>query len=413
MKIFKRTSILLLFVLLAFGILYFNKIKKVYQAIHLFDEDKIVNNFLNMDEFTSHKVVEKSANPFIFPKGKTIELPKSFEYDGQTFQTKKYLDSSATTGLLVLQNDQLVFEEYYLGHQQDNQHISWSVAKSFVSAMLGIAYDRGLIKNLDSKIDEYLPELKGSGYEGVKIKDILQMSSGVKFNEDYFDQFSDINRYGRTFAWGASQNNFATTLVNEKPPGTYNHYVSIDTHVIGMLLVKITGQSITDFMKENLWDKIGGEFDAYWLNDDTGMEMALGGLNVCLRDYAKLGTLFLHKGNWQGNQIVSEEWVKMSTTPDAPHLIPGKNNPNSAHDMGYGFQWWIPEGNEGEFLARGIYNQFIYINPTTQTVIVKNSANRNFRDGENPYGMIHTVMELFRDIAHQNQKLEQPVEEIE
>ena len=301
--------------------------------------------------------------------------------------------------MLILQNDSLRFEKYYLGHSESTRHISWSVAKSFVSALMGIAIEEGHIKSIDQKIEEYLPELIGSGYEGVRIKDLLQMSTGVAFNEDYGDFNSDINRWGRSFALGGSQDAFAATLVNERPPGTYNHYVSINTHVIGMIIVKATGQTLSKYLEEKLWKRFGAEYNAYWIKDDKGMEMALGGLNVTLRDYAKMGQLYLRKGNWNGEQLVPEAWVKASVTPDAPHIMPG-DNPNSAHSpFGYGFQWWIPPGDEGEFLARGVYNQYIYVNPTTSTVIVKNSANYNFNDATNPYGDGMAHMEFFRTIA--------------
>jgi len=190
-------------------------------------------------------------------------------------------------------------------------------------------------------------------------------------------------------------------MVNERPPGSYNHYVSINTHVLGMILVRTTGKSIAQYFKEKLWDPIGAEHDAYWLKDEEDMEMALGGLNATLRDYAKVGRLFLNKGNWNGTQIVPANWVKESTTMDAEHLLPTSNN--SAHPgTGYGYQWWIPEGEDGEFWARGVFNQYIYINPTTRTVIVKNSANQNFYDQTNPHSISHVNMELMRAIAYRD-----------
>ena len=151
--------------------------------------------------------------------------------------------------------------------------------------------------------------------------------------------------------------------------------------------------------QEKLWEPIGAEHDAYWLKDNEEMEMALGGLNATLRDYAKVGQLFLHKGNWQGKQLVPESWVAESIAMDAEHLQP--NSTNSAHPgNGYGYQWWIPEGEDGEFWARGVFNQYIYINPTTKTVIVKNSANQNFYDQSNPHSRADVNLELLRKIAY-------------
>ena len=400
MKITKYTLAILLPLLLIGGIYFYPKYQRGMEIDRLMQPDQYAHTFINMDEYFPAKAVLKSNNPHIFPKNTAITLPTEFSYESQVLNTAEYLDSSGTQGLLVLQQDSLVFEAYYDGQTEDTRHISWSVSKSFISALFGIAMEEGHIKSIDQTVEEYLPELIGSGYEGVKIKDVLQMSTGVGFNEDYADFNSDINRWFRSFAFGDSQDEFAATLVREKEPGTYNHYVSINTHVLGMILVKATGKSLTDYLQEKIWQKIGMEHDAYWVADNEGMEMALGGLNATLRDYAKMGQLFLHNGNWQGEQVVPAAWVKASVTSDAPHLIPG--NPNSADSsLGYGYQWWIPESTEGEFMAIGVFHQMIYINPTTQTVIVKNSANPRYLNYANIYANESVTLALFRKIAHQ------------
>ena len=222
------------------------------------------------------------------------------------------------------------------------------------------------------------------------------MSSGVGFNEDYGDFNSDINVMGRYFALGMPMSDFAKRLKRARQPGTYNHYVSIDTQVLGMILVKATGRSITDYMEEKLWSKIGAEDEAFWIVDKTGMEFALGGLNCTAKDYAKVGQLFLDSGRWQGKQIVPEAWVRASVTPDAPHVMPGKRNSADRKD-GYGFQWWIPFGGEDEFDAQGIYDQFIYIDPDKDVVIVKLSSNYHFKNDKN--GLFHDLeIGLFRSI---------------
>ena len=324
------------------------------------------------------------------------------------FNTIKYIDSSYTQGFLVLQNDSVSHESYYLGQKKDTRHISWSVAKSFVSALMGITIEEGYIKSIEDNVEEYLPELSSSGYNGVKIRELLQMSSGIKFDETYSDSLSDINRYWRGFVLGDSQDKFAAILKNDITPGTFNHYVSINTHILGMIIVRTTGKSLTEYLEEKIWKKIGMEHNGYWLVDGYGMEMALGGLNATVRDYAKMGKLFLDSGRWKGKQIVPEEWVLESTSINAEHLEAESNN--SAHpNIGYGYQWWIPGtsekyGDEEEFMAIGIYNQFIYVNRTTNTVIVKTSANRNYYDRfNNPYAGKHGAIELFREIAHMHE----------
>ena len=400
-KKLKISGIILLVILIIAAIIYVPTIKKAILFKQAMSLDNLEYTFINMDENISSKTIKKADKSFLFPRKQNIALPSSFNVKELEFTTQKYIDSSYTQGLLFIQNDTIQYENYWRGQQEDTKHISWSMAKSYVSALFGIAMEEGYIKNIEQTVEEYLPELKGSGYDNVKIKDVLQMSSGVKFNEDYSDPKSDINSYWEEFVFGGSQDEFAATLENERPPGTYNTYVSIDTHVLGMILVKATGKSLTDYLQEKIWQPIGAEFNAYWLTDEKGMEMALGGLNASLRDYAKIGRLYLNKGNWNGSQIVPKNWVEQSINSTEEHLIP--QSENSAHQgIGYGYQWWIPEGTEGEFMAVGVFNQFIYINPSTNTIIVKNSANKNYYDYDNPYRSIFVHLELFRKLAHGN-----------
>jgi len=165
-----------------------------------------------------------------------------------------------------------------------------------------------------------------------------------------------------------------------------------------MLLVKATGMPISQYFKEKLWDPIGAEHDAYWLIDEEGMEMALGGLNATLRDYAKVGSLFLHDGNWQGQQLVPASWVEESQKMDGEHLTP--QSKNSLHpNVGYGYQWWIPDGDDEELWARGVFNQYIYINPATNTIIVKLSANQHFYNYTHPASDSEVNLEMLRTVA--------------
>ncbi len=398
MKKRKRIGILFLLMILIGIAIAFPTLKKLHYVLTLFDKEKIVENFRTFDQVWPVSRLLPSPEPFVYPKGQPISLPDNFDYAGRKFNTKSFFEDSNTMGFLVIQNDSIVFEQYYLGHTEQTKSISWSLAKSFISALVGIAIEEGHIKNVLETVDTYVPELKGSAYEGVTIKNILQMSSGVRFNEDYGDFNSDINRWGRSFALGTSQDAFVKTLTREREQGTYNHYVSINTHILGMVLKRATGESVTKYMQEKFWNPVGMEHDSYWVVDNTGMEVVLCALNATLRDYAKIGSVYLNKGNWNGKQIVSEEWVTISTTPDAPHLIPG-DNPNSTHDLGYGYQWWIPEGDQGEFQGQGVYNQTIYVNPTTKTVIVKLSANDKFNDKSHIPSRHDSTLELFRAVV--------------
>ena len=401
-KKLKIPSIILLVIVIIVAIIYIPTIRKAILFKEAMALDNLEHTFINMDENLPIKIVYKANKPFVFPRINNITLPSNFVYKKSEFDTKKYIDSSYTQGFLFIQNDTIQYENYWRGQQEDTKHISWSMAKSYVSALFGIAIEEGYIKSINQTVDEYLPELKGSGYDNVKIKDVLQMSLGVKFNEDYSDPKSDINRYWEGFVFGGSQDEFAATLENERPPGTYNKYVSIDTHVLGMIIVKATGKSIAEYLEEKIWKPIGNEYDAYWLADGYGMEQANGGLNASLRDFAKLGRLYLNKGNWEGKQIVPTKWIEQSTSITEEYLMPQSENSESK-GIGYGYQWWIPDGTEGEFMAIGVFNQHIYVNPTTNTIIVKNSANKNYYDGNNPYASTRTHLELYRKLAHLNE----------
>ncbi|MEZ4884826.1 MAG: serine hydrolase [Chitinophagales bacterium] len=393
MKTWKKIGLGLMLVLLVAAVWFYPKYKMLNHTIHLFDEDKIVENFRSFDDIWTVSRMKPSSNPHTYPKGSVMTLPDNFTFEGKTLDTKQFLKDSWTTGFLVIQNDSIVFEEYYLGNTESTQNISWSMAKSFVSALVGIAVEEGKISGITANVEDYVPTLKGTAYDGVRIKDVLQMSTGVRFNEDYGDFNSDINRWGRGFALGDSQDAFAATLERELEPGTVNHYVSINTHVLGMILTKATGRSITDYMQEKLYEPMGMEYEGYWLMDGYGMEMALGGLNLTLRDFAKIGTLYLKNGYWNGKQIVPKEWVQASLTPDAPHLQPRNG------EFGYGYQWWIPKSDVGEFMAIGVYNQNVYVNPATNTVIVKLSANPRYNDVSYVPSSDAAALELYRGIV--------------
>ena len=372
-------KILLSLVLISFiaALIYAPKLLRVYKMINLYKQDRIAYNFINMDKvFQIGPVIPASKESFVF-NIQDFELPQTYFFDGQARNLIDALDYYETDGLIVLNNDTILYENYWHNNDRSSQHISWSVAKSFLSALIGIAIERGQIDSINDPITKYLKDFSNSGYNNVSVKNLLQMSSGIKFNEDYADYNSDINRFGRTISFGTSMRDFAKSLENEKPQGTYNHYVSIDTQMLAMLLEEVTGKSVTENLKEDIWHKIGMEHDAYYMIDNTGMEVALGGLNASLRDYAKFGLLYLNRGFWEGESIVPAEWVDASHTIDEDHLMPGENL-NSSSTWGYGYQWWIPGFPEDEYMASGIYNQHVFIDPINNVVIAKTSSNYKF-----------------------------------
>jgi CubicO group peptidase (beta-lactamase class C family) len=355
-------------------------------------------NFNQLAEIFPANKMTASSEPWTFDEGEPIVLPESFTYHDTEITTSDFLDLTDTTALLVIKDGQVIFENYWLTGGPDVHWMSFSVGKSFVSALIGIALEEGLFESVEEQIVDYVPELADSAYDGARIKDVLQMSSGARWNEDYSDPTSDVNRYIRTFGSGSSLDEFTATLVREHEPGTVNYYNSTDTQALGMFLARITGKSLAAYAEEKLWHPLGMENDAYWAADNHGVELAAGGLQVVARDYAKFGQLYLNNGNWNGQQVVSGQWVKESLEMDGPHLQPGASDPY--YPVGYGYQWWILDGDEDEFSAIGIYNQFIYIAPRNNLVIVKLSAFQEYGSSLDPavYQELETI-ELFRAIG--------------
>ncbi len=369
----------IIILILVIGGLYFRKeLVRLNKVITMFEPENISTNFKSFPDIVNTSIVTKSDTPNELPRAATWELPESFQLEDTVVQTQAFLDHTNTDGLFIFQGDSVRLEYYGNDFNKSDIHISWSMSKSLISGLIGIALDEGHIQSIDQLAIDYLPELVGSGYETVTIKNLLQMSSGIRFNEDYADFNSDINRMGRYFALGMPMAEFAASLTNEKTPGTYNHYVSIDTQVLGMILVSATGKTITEYAKTKIWNPIGAQDDAHWIIDNAGMEFALGGYNATLRDYAKLGILYLDSGRWNGVQVVPEQWVLESTRPLDPHVQ--ERVEDGKKKDGYGYQWWIPYGGEDEFMAQGIYDQFIYIDPDKDAVIVKLSSNHYFKD---------------------------------
>jgi CubicO group peptidase (beta-lactamase class C family) len=224
-----------------------------------------------------------------------------------------------------------------------------------------------------------VPALSGSAYDGVRIKDVLQMSSGARWNEDYSDPDAEIHRFAAVMAGEDSFEKFMASMESEREPGTVCQYNSGDTQALGMLLVNATGRPIADYMQEKLCEPLGMESPGYWVCDRDGLEMAAGGVSLTARDFARIGELFRNQGEWNGKQVVSKEWVSASVTPDAPYLTPGQVVVGDHNfSLGYGYQWWIPAGDRGEYSAIGIYNQFVFVDPSRGVVIVKLSANRAY-----------------------------------
>jgi CubicO group peptidase (beta-lactamase class C family) len=375
-----RILAVLAIVAIAAGLWKREEIGRLMAVNTLFEAEHIVENFSNMDAAFLHTSVPRGDGPVMpLPQGNPMPLPED---------TQDWIDTRAVTSLLVMHQGEVVHESYHLGTGPEDRRIGWSVAKSFLSALMGVVVEEGHIDSLDDPVTQYAPMLQGSAYDGATIRNILQMTSGVRFDEDYLDYESDINRMGRVLALGGTMDGFAAGLrARDTPPGQRWQYVSIDTHVLGMIIRGATGRDIPSLLSEKIIAPLGLESAPYYITDGEGVAFVLGGLNLTTRDYARFGLMIEQNGQLAGQQVVPANWIAESTTPGAP-TQPGR--------IGYGYQWWIPEGSEpGQFMARGIYGQYIYIDQARDVVIVTTAADRAFREP----GVNDANIEMFRRMA--------------
>ncbi len=375
-----RIGLMLIIAAVLVGFWKRDEITRLLAVNSLFDADRIVSNFSNMDGAFLHRDIPKGAGAVSpLPRGPDLTMPADYD---------TWVTDRSVTSTLVLKNGQIVHEAYYQGTGPDDQRISWSIAKSYLSALFGILVAEGAITSLDAPVTDYVPTLKGSAYDGATIRNVLQMSSGITFDEDYLDPSSDINRMGRILALGGRMDDFAAGLTDSTTePGVEWKYTSIDTHIVGMVARAATGRDIPDLMAEKLIEPMGLEHTPYYITDGVGVAFVLGGLNFSTRDYARFGQMILQNGSWQGQQIVPADWIAASTAPSA-RTKPGK--------IGYGYQWWIPVGaTAGQFMGRGIYGQYLYIDQQAGVVIVTTGADRKFRES----GVNERNINMFRDIV--------------
>jgi len=364
-----------------------------WAGITLFAEANRVENFRSMDQVFPARTVARSGPVWEFDRN-PLPLPATYAYAGEERDLAAFLDRTVTTGLLVVHQGAITHEEYRLGADETSPFTSWSVAKSAISALIGIALEEGHIASPRDLIGAYVAELDGTAYGAVPIEDALTMSSGIAFDEDYERLTSDINMlFVRAMAMGQPQVEMLAGLESVRAPGTFNDYVSSDTMALGLVLERATGMPVAEYLETRLWGPMGAEADAFWSTDRQGQEFALCCLNATLRDYARFGRLYLEGGAREGRQIVPADWVAASVRPEAPHLQPG-DNPASSWTFGYGYKWWIPQDPQGDFLAIGVWGQYIYIDPAREIIIVKTSVDPDFDHRD------HESVAAFRAIAN-------------
>lgn len=299
--------------------------------------------------------INKPDDPFQF-----INAVNETQYN----ELKHYLDSSLATtntaAFLVIRNDSIIYENYFDGFTKDDILPSNSMSKSFTGTLVRIAFNEGKIKLLNEPMTNYIPELlkRDSNFKKITIQHLLDMRSGLDFNEGRYDLNDDAIRYGLR----RNMMKYLLRIKIAEPPGRLR-YQSVNTQFLGLILERATGKSLSAYLEEKIWKPLGMEHDATWNVDSKKRkrEFASAGLNAIPRDFAKFGQLYINKGKWNGQQIVDEDWVNTIASPDTMNQYGGYKN-----------QWWSRTNQRsGAFSAIGFLNQYLYINPNNNVVIVR------------------------------------------
>jgi len=320
-------------------------------------EEKIAA-FRNIDRIRPTRALE--TGPYVYPLDSQPHdfSTVSYTLNGQTYSIAQYMKKFDTMGLLVVRDDKIQLEKYALGNDEHSLWISFSVSKSITSMLLGAAVKDGYIKSLDDPITNYLPLLKGSAYDEASIKNVLQMSSGVAWNEDYADPNSDVSRAGGLS--GVDLYAYLSKLPSESKPGEVFNYNTGETNLVGSLVRAAIGNNLATYATTKIWQAFGMEAQANWpLNEVGGTELGGCCIGATLRDYARIG-LFAMQGGvaHDGTRILPDDWMQQSTTP-------------SKGFEGYGYLWWL---DKNSYSALGIFGQIIFIHPSTKTIIVMHNA---------------------------------------
>jgi CubicO group peptidase (beta-lactamase class C family) len=310
------------------------------------------------------------------------DLAASGEEDG----LDGFLSETGTLAFLVVHDDRLVYERYFDGATRESLQTSFSAAKSFVSTLVGIAIDEGLIESIEDPVTDYLPELaaRDTRFRQITLRHLLTMSSGIRYREGGFPSLGDD-----TYTYyGVDLRDLALNRVRiDGPPGVAWQYNNYHPLLLGLVLERATGTSVSGFMATRLWQPLGAEAAATWNLDSesSGFEKMESGLNARPVDYARFGQLFLHNGEWNGRRIVSEDWVRAATGAEP--------TTDSAYYHGYGYFWWLDVDRPGRFYALGKYGQYIYVAPDADAVVVR--FGRDWGVGT------VTWLATFRDLADQ------------
>jgi len=317
--------------------------------------------------------IEAGGTPYPLTEGKPIAL--GLDVDA-------YMAAQRNAGLIIIQDGKIRLEKYKLGYGPEGRWTSFSVAKSFTSTLVGAAVKDGYIKSLDDKVSAYIPGLKGSAYDDVSVRQLLTMTSGVKWNEDYTDPKSDVAQFNLQAPVPGEDItvSYMKRLPREAPAGSKWVYKTGETNLIGVLVSSATGKTLSAYLSEKVWKPFGMEADGVWMLGPTGHEISGCCMSARLRDYARFGQFILGGGVAGGEKVLPDDWLAAATTKQADIDLP---------DRGYGYQWWT--NDDGSFAAQGIFGQGIFVDPTRKLVI---ASNGNWPTATDPEG-VGTARETF------------------
>ncbi len=332
--------------------------------------------FRSMDQLFTTRTVARGGSVWRLPR-RDQALDFAYTWQDRTVRAEEFLERTYTNALLVLKDGRIVSEIYRNGSDERSRFMGWSMTKSITSVLVGCALADGSISSLDAPIASYLPELAGGGYAGVTIRQVMQMRSGVDYEERY--DFANPGRAATNHINSLVKNSTrfadaARTLPRVHAPGAHFQYKTIDTAVLGWLIERVTRGSVAAYTARCLWEPLGAEADGFYIMDGasgTGREFSGAGFNAVLRDWGRFGQMMLDGGMAQGRRVVSTAWVRDSTLPTG--------GAEDTRRGGYGLQWWTIGGSDA-YAAIGLQGQYVYIDPATRTVVVKLSY---FPPGDN------------------------------
>lgn len=320
------------------------------------DQKCLVGTLSHMDEVVPARKVAHGA-----PR----ELKRQ---DSPKFDADAYMANNRNTGLMVIKDGVVLAERYNYDRKPADRFQSYSMAKTVVAMLLGIALHEQKISSVEDLAEKYVPALKGHPYGETKLKDLLTMSSGVDFREDY-DGRDDVTILARKtlFQEGPGGAASVASFTNRsRPAGTKWYYASAETEVLSLVVSAATGRNLSEYLSEKIWIPMGAEADAMWLIDGGGHELGFMGLNATLRDWGRLGILLANYGEQDGRQIIPAAWVKEATRVHAPHLEVGV----ASKFNGYGYQTWLLRKDQPYFALFGVRGQGVYIDPVSKLVVV-------------------------------------------